>query len=347
MSILKGKNILITGGTGSIGATLVKELLANHQPKQIRIFSRNDTKQFDLMQHLPKDAPINFLIGDIRDKERLMRAMENIDVVFHAAAMKHVSLCERNPFEATYTNVEGTQNVIDCALLAGVDRVVYISTDKAVHPTNVMGTTKLLAERLMLTSYFYKGDKKTKFCCVRFGNVLWSGGSVLPLFLKQMHDGGPITLTDPSMTRFFMTLNEAARLVIEAAETTKENEIFVLKMPAARMGDVVEVLQEIMTEEGLIKKPIPITIIGPKEGERTHEKLLTHEESENALETEKLFIIMPNHHIIPVKKSRTQKYAGTKKAKAGEYNTTKTTLLNKKELKKLLKEGDFYKNFKK
>ena len=165
MSILKGKNILITGGTGSIGMNIINELLAYHAPKQIRIFSRDDTKQFELMQKLPKNAPVNFLIGDIRDKERLLMAMENIDVVFHAAAMKHVSLSERNPFEAMQTNVLGTQNVIDCALKAGVDRVVYVSTDKAVHPTNVMGTTKLLAERLMLTSYFYKGTKKTKFCC--------------------------------------------------------------------------------------------------------------------------------------------------------------------------------------
>ena len=347
MSILKGKNILITGGTGSIGMNIVRELLDHHDPKQIRIFSRDDTKQFDLMQQLPKNAPVNFLIGDVRDKDRLMRAMENIDIVFHAAAMKHVSLCERNPFETVHTNVEGTQNVIDCALLAGVDRVVYISTDKAVHPTNIMGTTKLLAERLMLTSYFYKGNKKTKFCCVRFGNVLWSRGSVLPLFLRQISEGGPITLTDPSMTRFFMTLNEAASLVIQAAEITKENEIFVLKMPAARIGDIVEVLQKIMKEENFIKKTVPVVIIGPKEGERKHEKLLTEEESENALETEKLFIIRPNYNIIPQKKLPVPKYHNAKKAKVGEYNTTKTTLLNKKQLERLLREGDFYKNFNK
>ncbi|MCX6757909.1 MAG: polysaccharide biosynthesis protein [Candidatus Nomurabacteria bacterium] len=347
MSILKGKNILITGGTGSIGTNIIKELLAFHKPKQIRIFSRDDTKQFDLMQQLPKDAPVNFLIGDIRDKNRLMMAMEDIDIVFHAAAMKHVSLCERNPFEAMNTNINGTQNVIECALSAGVDRVVYVSTDKAANPTNIMGTTKLMAERLMLTSYFYKGKKKTKFCCVRFGNVLWSRGSVLPLFLKQIYEGGPVTLTDPLMTRFFMSLRQAASLVIKAAEITKENEIFVLKMPAVRMGDVVDVIQEIMVEEKLIKKTVPIVIIGPKEGERTHEKLLTQEESENALETEKLFIIKPNSNIIPFKKSNILHYDGAKKAKVGEYNTTTTTLLNKKELKKLIKEGEFYKNFKK
>lgn len=344
MSILKGKNILITGGTGSIGSTLVKELLAHHSPKQIRIFSRDDSKQFELMQQLPKDAPLNFLIGDIRDKDRLERAMENIDVVFHAAAMKHVALCERNPFEALHTNVQGTQNVIDCALASGVDRVVYVSTDKAVHPTNIMGTTKLLAERLMLASYFYKGNKKTKFCCVRFGNVLWSRGSVMPLFVKQMLAGSPITLTDPKMTRFFMSIKEAAGLVIQAAEMTKESEIFVLKMPAAKMGDVVEALKEIMIEEKLVKKAVKVNLIGAKEGERTHEKLLTTEESENALETDKLFIIKPNYNVIPKMKRPLSKYPGAKKTLSGEYNTATTKLLSKEEIKKLLKEDGFYKS---
>ena len=347
MSILSGKKILITGGTGSIGSTLVKELLEHHAPGQIRIFSRDDTKQFHLMQALPKDAPVNFLIGDVTNKERLMRAMENIDIVFHAAALKHVTLCERNPFEALHTNVQGTQNVIDCALAAGVDRVVYISTDKAVHPTNVMGVTKLLAERLMLASYFYKGDKKTKFCCVRFGNVLWSRGSALPLFVKQMHDGGPVTITDPAMTRFFMTLRQAAGLVIKAAEMTKESEIFVFKMPTIRMGDVVDALQEIMKEEGLIKESVPVTIIGSKEGERTHEKLLTFEESENALETDELFVIMPNYEMIPRKRPFLLDYPGARKANVGEYGTAKTALLDKQELKKLLREGNFHKNFRK
>lgn len=345
MSILEGKNILITGGTGSIGSTLVKEILAHYSPKQVRIFSRDDSKQFELMQCLPKDAPVNFLIGDVRDKDRLMRAMEDIHVVFHAAAMKHVSLCERNPFEAMNTNVQGTQNVIDCAISAGVDRVVHISTDKAVHPRNVMGTTKLLAERLMLASYFYKGKSKTKFCCVRFGNVLWSRGSVLPIFVKQILSGSPITLTDPEMTRFFMSIRQAVKLVIQAAEMTKESEIFVLKMSAARMGDMIGPLQEIMMEENLIKTLSPIEIIGPKEGESTHEKLLTIEESENALETDKLFIIKPNISMVAKTKRPSPVYAGAKRTKIGEYNTLTSKLLNREQIKRLLKEGNFYRNF--
>ncbi len=345
MSILSGKNILVTGGTGSIGSTLVKEILLDHAPKQVRIFSRDDSKQFQLMQELPPDAPVNFLIGDVRDKERVMRAMEDIDVVFHAAALKHVHLCERNPFEAMHTNVRGTQNVIDCALAKGVDRVIYISTDKAANPTNVLGATKLLGEHLMLTSYFYKGGKQTKFCCVRFGNVLWSRGSVLPLFVKQIHAGVPITMTNPNMTRFFMSLREAAVLVIQAAEMTKENEIFVFKMPAVKMGDVPDIMQEIMLEEGLAAKPVPVNVIGHKEGERIHEKLLTVEESERALETDKLFIIRPNYSMVHILKLSLADYPGARKASVGEYTSTSARLLSRPELKALLKDGGFYKMY--
>lgn len=343
MNTLADKNILITGGTGSIGSMLVKELLAHHAPRQIRIFSRDDSKQFHLMQQLGKDAPVSFLIGDVRDKNRLMRAMENIDVVFHAAAMKHVSLSERNPFEAVQINVLGTQNVIDTALASGVDRVVYVSTDKAANPTNVMGTTKHLGEQLMLTSFFYKGDKQTKFCCVRFGNVLWSRGSALPLFVKQIYEGGPITLTDPSMTRFFMTLEEAAELVIKAALMTQESEIFVFKMPVARIGDVVDAIQEIMQEDKLIAAPVPVEVIGHKEGERMHEKLLTVDESEKALETEKLFIILPNFSVVPKTKRSLSPYPGARRSAVGEYNTNKEKPLSKDALKVLLRKGGYHK----
>ena len=173
MNSLDNKRILITGGTGSVGSTLVKELLLNYHPKQIRIFSRDDSKQFFLMQELPENAPVNFLIGDVRDKDRLMRAMENIDVVFHCAALKHVALSERNPFETFNTNVYGTQNVIDCAIARGVDRVVNISTDKAVHPSSIMGTTKLLAEKLILSTFFTKAIVKQNF--VALDLVMFSG----------------------------------------------------------------------------------------------------------------------------------------------------------------------------
>jgi len=187
----KGKRILVTGGTGSIGSMIVKKLL-EYNPKQVRVFSRDETKQFELAQTLNAGIKVNFLIGDVRDKERLNMAMENIDIVFHAAALKHVDSCERNPFEAVKTNVQGTQNIIDCAFENKVDKVIGISTDKATDPANVMGCTKLLAEKIMLATYFYKGNRKTKFCFVRFGNVLGSRGSVVPLFIRQAREGGPL-----------------------------------------------------------------------------------------------------------------------------------------------------------
>jgi len=196
---------------------------------------------------------------------------------------------------------------------------------------------------LMLSSSFYKGDKKTKFCSVRFGNVLWSRGSVFPLFIKQIRDGKPITVTDPEMMRFFMSMKEAAQLVLEAAKMTKESEIFVFKMPAVKMSDAVEALQEIMIEEKFVAKTSPIRIIGAKEGERKHEKLLTIEESEHALETDKLYIILPNFSFIPSKQIPNVSYAGARRAKLGEYGTDKSPQISRKDIKKLLREGEFYK----
>ncbi len=270
----KGKRILVTGGTGSIGSEIVRQLLAK-DPAQVRVFARDEGKHAALIHALGPDDRLRFLVGDVRDKERLMLAMEGIDMVFHAAAMKHVDICERNPFEAVKTNVIGTQNVIDCAFAYDIEKVVGISTDKAASPTSVMGTTKLMAERLMLSSYFYKGNKRTTFSCVRFGNVLWSRGSVLPLFVRQIKSGQPVSLTDPSMTRFFMSIPQAVSLVFSAASLMKERELFVLKMPAARMGDVVAGLEELMKETGLIKAAAPVRVRGERGGERTHEILLT------------------------------------------------------------------------
>ena len=343
----KGKRILVTGGTGSIGSIIVRELLG-YGPRQIRVLSRDESKQFELAQDLPADAPINLLIGDVADKERVMRAMEGIDIVFHAAAMKHVAACERNPFEAVRTNVDGTQNIIDAALAHGVEKVIAISTDKAANPTNVMGTTKLLAERLVLSSFFYKGTKKTKFACVRFGNVLWSRGSALPLFVRQIRRDKAITLTDPSMTRFFMSIKQAVSLVFKASTLMQEREVFVLKMPTTSMGNVVAALQEILTEDGIIKAPVPVRIIGKKEGERLHEKLLTKEESETAWETNDLFIL-PHDVGYSLAKGRDKDapviYKGAKKARIGEYVSNGGSLLSVEELKPLLREGGFHKQF--
>lgn len=333
VSLFEGKRILVTGGTGSIGSEIVRALLAC-KPRQIRIFSLDDTQQFDLSQTLPHDAPVNFLIGDVRDKERISRAMEHIDIVFHAAALKHVGACERNPFEAYKTNVLGTQNVIDAALEYGVDRVIVISTDKAAAPTSVMGTTKLLAEKLVLSSFFYKGDKNTKLCAVRFGNVLWSRGSVTPLFFSQIKTGKPLTVTDPAMTRFFMSIPQAVSLVFKAASLTQDREVFVLKMPAVRIGDLGEAMLQVAQERGQATT-VGMTTVGRRDGERVHEQLLTEEESDGALETDELFILQPNLAYSLASPSPRQYVGATPRIK-GSYMTQNQTPLTVAEIKKML-----------
>lgn len=331
----KNKRILITGGTGSIGSVIVKELL-KYDPYRIRIFSRDESKQFELMHKLECREPlVNFLIGDIRDKERLNMAMENIDIVFHAAALKHVVSCEKNPFEAVKTNVQGTQNVIDCAFANKVDKVIGISTDKATDPTNVMGCTKLLAEKSMLATYFYKGSKKTKFCFVRFGNVLGSRGSVVPLFINQIKKGGPLTISDPEMTRFLMTIEDAVNLVFKSSVLMKGREIFILKMPTVTIKDLAQAVLEVMQEKYNASKNIDIKIIGKRDGERKHEKLLTKEESENSLETDEMFIIVPKAGIVPSVKD-SQDYPGAKKAKAGDYDSNNHSRMSVAGIKKMI-----------
>lgn len=333
----KNKRILVIGGTGSIGSAIVKELL-KYQPRQIRVFSRDETKQFELMHEIGSPVLVNFLIGDVRDKERLSMAMENIDIVFHAAALKHVPACERNPFEAVKTNVQGTQNVIDCAYANKVDKVIAISTDKATDPTNVMGCTKLLAEKLILASFLYKGNKRTKFCCVRFGNVLGSRGSVVPLFINQIKRGQPITITDPNMTRFIMSISQAVRLVFKSAKLMKNREIFVLKMPVVTIKDLAQAVVEVFQKKHNVKQNISIKIIGKNGGERIHEKLLTAEESEGALELEDMFIILPNlldlgsGYKFPADSS----YPRAKRAKVGDYSSKNVKKMSVAAIKELL-----------
>lgn len=292
--IYKGKRILVTGGTGTIGSELVRQLL-QFSPEVIRLFSRDESKQFDLQQEFRSYSNIRYLLGDIRDKERLKRAMEGIDIVFHAAALKHVPACEYNPFEAVKTNVLGTQNIIECALDEEVERVIAISTDKVANPTNTMGATKLLAEKLMAAANYYKGARKTVFACVRFGNVMGSRGSVIPLFIQQVARGGPITMTDPGMTRFMMSIPEAVKLVLRAGKTAKGGETFILKMPALRLGDLAEVIvEEVAPKYNFDKSEIEIDIIGLRAGEKLHEELMTADEATRAVELQDMFVIYPS-----------------------------------------------------
>ncbi|OGH69529.1 MAG: hypothetical protein A3C90_00215 [Candidatus Magasanikbacteria bacterium RIFCSPHIGHO2_02_FULL_51_14] len=314
------KVVLVTGGTGSIGSEIVAQLLRSGV-RQVRVFSRDETKQFELAHRLGGDSKLRFLIGDVREKERLAMAMEGADIVFHAAAMKHVVSCELNPFEAVKTNVGGTQNVIECALKHDVEKVISVSTDKAADPTNVMGCTKLLAERLILSTYFYKGRKRTKFSCVRFGNVLGSRGSVVPLFLKQIKAGGPLTLTDPRMTRFFMSVRQAVQLMFQAVTLMKGHEIFILKMPVATIGDLANAMIGIIKGAGYSIENFPVRIVGKRAGEKQHEKLLTLDEAESALEREDMFIIRPNVKFEIFQDFAPETYADSRPAEVRVYSS--------------------------
>ncbi|EHS55361.1 UDP-N-acetylglucosamine 4,6-dehydratase family protein [Paenibacillus sp. Aloe-11] len=287
----KGKKILITGGTGTIGRQLVQRLLKD-EPSVIRIFSRDEHKQYEMnIDFQAHSNQLRFLIGDVRDQQRLMRAMEDIDYVFHLAAMKHVPSCEYNPFEAVQTNVIGTQNVIQAALENGVKKVLFTSTDKAISPTNTYGATKLTAERLISASEYQKGSKSTIFSSVRFGNVMGSRGSVIPLFKKQILENGEITITDPEMLRYMMTPSQAIELILQANEDAQGGEVFVLKMPVVRIGDLAEALIKVFLEKSGIKTKVEVKRIGLRPGEKMFEELMTEDERLNALETEQMYII--------------------------------------------------------
>ena len=291
--LINGKNILVTGGTGSIGSEIVRRLL-QYDPKVVRILSRDETKQFEMEHELGNLENVRYLIGDVRDKDRLNRAFEEIDIIFHAAAMKHVPACEYNPFEAVKTNVVGTQNVIEAAIDNEVEKVITISTDKAASPINTMGATKLLAEKLIIDANFYKGHKKTVFSCVRFGNVMGSRGSVIPLFDKQIRKGGPVTVTDPEMTRFMMTIPQAVDLVFKATKMAQGGEIFIFKMPVVKLGDLANVMIEHLSPKyGYKPEELQIETIGIRNGEKMYEHLMNEEEARYAYETEDMFVVLP------------------------------------------------------
>jgi len=341
-NLFKGKSILVTGGTGSIGSIIVKKLL-EFNPKQIRILSRDETKQYNLAQELNYNPKVRLLIGDIRNKDRVNKAMENIDIVFHAAAMKHIPACENDPSEAVETNVRGMQNIIDCAMANDVEKVIGISTDKATDPVSVMGCTKLLAEKMMLAHY--SGTHRTKFCFVRFGNVLNSRGSVIPLFYKQIMAGGPVTVTDDRVRRFFMSIDQAVGLIFKAAGLMRDREIFILKdMSVLKIYDLAKAMIELYaTKFGYRPGQIEIKVTGLKLGERLHEKLLTEDESLFALENKDMFIIVPLVNYGQNKKVSFKKYMAGMKAKKCQvqnYTTENQKNLSVDQIKQLLVKDD-------
>jgi UDP-N-acetylglucosamine 4,6-dehydratase (inverting) len=282
LAVLDEKTILITGGTGSFGKNFTKILLSEYSPKTIRILSRGELLQIE-MQNQFQDKRLRFLIGDVRDSNRVARAMKNVDIVVHAAALKQVPTCEYNPIEAVRTNIDGAVNIIDAAIDNSVERVMAISTDKAVHPVNLYGATKMVAEKLFVQANSYAVGK-TKFSCVRYGNVVGSRGSVIPLF-KTQKDDGEITITDERMTRFWLTLDQGVRFVIQCLERMKGGEIFVPKIPSMKISDLADVIAPDAKRK----------IIGIRPGEKLHEILLTEEEISHTREFDNYFVIEPEH----------------------------------------------------
>jgi UDP-N-acetylglucosamine 4,6-dehydratase (inverting) len=281
MSSLDGKIILLTGGTGSFGQKFTDTLLKEHNPKRIRIYSRGELLQYEMEKKL-SDERLRFFIGDVRDKDRLSRAMNDVDIVVHAAALKQVPACEYNPLEAIKTNIDGTKNIIEAAIDNEVERVLGVSTDKAVHPVNLYGATKMVAEKLLIQGNYYSGSRKNKFSCVRYGNVFGSRGSVVPLFIEQRITG-TITITDERMTRFWITLEQGVQFVVECIENMRGGEIFVPKIPSMKVTDLARAI----APEAKIK------IIGIRPGEKLHEVLLTEDEARHSREFKTHYLIEP------------------------------------------------------
>jgi FlaA1/EpsC-like NDP-sugar epimerase len=325
----RNKDILVTGGCGSIGSEIIKQLL-KYKPKRIKVFDNNESGLFYLQEKL-KSPLIRILVGDIRDKERLRIAVRGTDIIFHAAALKHVPLCEYNPFEAVNTNVIGTQNLVEAARDEQVDRLIAISTDKAVNPINTMGATKLLAEKLVMTAQM--GDQcKTKFSCVRFGNVLNSSGSVIPIFKEQIKKGGPVTMTSPKMVRFFMSMQEAVNLVLKSAQLAKGRDIFILKMKKLRIVDLAEaMIEKLAPKYNFKQEDIKIKITGVRPGEKINEQLITKEEEINFFDLGRLGVLK-----IPKILLFSRKPHSKKKIKKSNADINNGHLLSKDEIRTLL-----------
>lgn len=316
---LEGKRILVTGGTGSFGHQITSSLL-KLDPKEIVLFSNDEKQQYDMALEYKNNKVLKFVLGDVRDYMRVLDATKGIDIIYHAAALKHVPMSESHPFDAVQTNIIGAYNVKMASIRNNVKTVVAISTDKAVKPVNVMGMTKAVQERIMLSNYVKNND--TKFVCVRYGNVVGSRGSVIPFFWDRIMKKLPLTVTDSKMTRFMLTLPEAIELVFKATCETENNEIYVKKMPACLIID----LAKVMGKELGGNEDYPIEIIGIRPGEKIHEILVSEDEMRRVLETE------DNYIIYPYGKLREPKLLN----KIDEYASFNTRRMDKTELKDLL-----------
>lgn len=326
------KTLLITGGTGSFGNAVLNRFLAT-DIGEIRIFSRDELKQDDMRHLYQREFPehsgkLRFYIGDVRDRQSIDKAMRGVDFIFHAAALKQVPSCEFFPVEAVKTNVLGTENVLQSAMEAGVKKVICLSTDKAAYPVNAMGTSKAMMEKVVVAKSRTVSAEETSICCTRYGNVLCSRGSVVPLFIRQIKEGKPLTVTEPSMTRFVMSLEEAVELVVYAFQNAESGDIMVQKAPACTIGVLVQAVKELFHVDSEIK------IIGMRHGEKMYETLLTNEECAHAID-------MGNFYRVPADKRNLnyEKYftdGNTERVKMSEFNSNNTELMSVEQVKEKL-----------
>jgi len=288
----KNKRVLITGAAGTVGKEVVRQLYALN-PAEIRALDNNETELYFLMEAY-RGTNVFCFLGDVRDEEKIEKHAQDVDVIIHCAAFKHVILCEYNPFDAVQTNIVGVENIIRAAQACGVGNVLFTSSDKAVNPTNVMGTSKLMGERLITAANALANNKKTIFSSTRFGNVIGSRGSVAPIFMRQIMNGGPVTITDMCMTRFVMTIEESAKFVLKSVPMSKGGEVFVTKMPVVRIPDLANAMIEILAPKyGHKPSDIKINEIGGKPGEKLYEELMSTEEAGRSLELDDMFVITP------------------------------------------------------
>ena len=329
--MFENKKILITGGTGSLGTALTAKLLKENVDT-IRIFSRDELKQSQMESHF-NDERLRFLIGDVRDKERLDKAVEDVNIVIHTAALKQVPVIEYNPFEAIKTNVQGAQNLVEACLNKDVEFALAIGTDKAVSPFNTYGATKLLMERLFVSANYYKGDHKTKFACVRYGNVLGSRGSIIPKFIEQIMSGNKITITDPNMTRFSITMDQALDLIFRVIKNAVGGDVHIPKLDAYRVGDIKDVLLDLMDSKNEEER-IPVRI-----GEKHHEILINTHEIRNTYENQDNdYVIYENQFA----KDQSKNIPNSKKTTlTAEYSSDKVKTISKEELKENLSKQNF------
>jgi UDP-N-acetylglucosamine 4,6-dehydratase len=327
--MLDNKVVLITGGTGSFGQEFVKHLLYNYKKiKKIIIFSRDELKQYEMEMLFPtkKYEHLRYFLGDVRDKERLVRACEGVNIIIHAAALKHVPIAEYNPIESIKTNILGAQNIIEASISQNVNKVIALSTDKATSPINLYGATKLCSEKLFSAANLYKGPRNIKFAIVRYGNVLNSRGSVVPNFLNQIKNNGILNITDRNMTRFTMTLKESIKLVMYAIKNMEGGEIFIPKIPSYKILDLAKA----------INSSARIKYTGIRPGEKYHEELITKSESYKTIENKNYYIILPDF----MKKSVLKKKNKAKSYFSGKsYSSDTNKFLSSKNLKKILKEN--------